>query len=52
MKDKKTFKEYRWKRQKNHDRKTNDRKDIPRTKKSKSHKEKCVEKVKYTLRKK
>ena len=38
MKDKKTFKDNRWKRQKNHDRNTNDGKDFPRTKQSQATK--------------
>ena len=38
MKDKKTFKDNRWKRQKNPNRNRNDGKDIPRTKQSQATK--------------
>ena len=48
MKDKKTFKDNRWKRQKNHNRNTNDRKDIPRIKQSQATK-KTLQKKYNTL---
>ena len=48
MKDKKTFKDNRWKRQKNHNRNTNDGKDIPRIKQSQATK-KTLQKKYNTL---